>query len=97
MSTIHCPAGHKFSDGLIPPPHGWKLISEEKLENAYDQLLDHVDDREKFDLQVGLIVNDKNFQAYVCPECGRLLVFTGGLSKPTLVYAPESAAVGLAE
>ena len=89
MATIKCPAEHIFSDGQVPCPHGWTLISESNFDKALDDLLELARKGGDFDGQAMPILASHGLPSYICPECGRLLVFRNGLDKPATIYKPE--------
>src|SRR5882757_9274917 len=78
MGSIVCPAGHAFSDGLIPSPYAWTLISDEKLFRALDEISAMMRAGKDFDEISTFAKKSHGHQAYICPECGRLLVFEDG-------------------
>lgn len=92
MGTIWCPGGHNFPDTLGPSPDAWLLIADEKLEIILDELVDMfkrdlaVDD---FEDRAAHSVSSHSVPAYVCPDCGRLIVFENGLDKPATSYRRE--------
>jgi hypothetical protein len=89
MPTIACPGGHIVSDGLIPSPNAWRLISDEKLEDALDEIVAMVKAGEDVDARAASVMSAHSHAAYMCPECGRLLVFENGLDRPATSYRRE--------
>lgn len=89
MGTIHCPGGHSFSDGVIPCPYEWNLISDEHLDAALDEI-EGLDWNAEFagDKADGAI-RGRSHIAYRCPHCERLLVFENGIDKPATSYRRE--------
>ena len=89
MGTITCPAGHIFSDGQVPSPYGWTLISEANVERAVDDIMKLVESGEEVEAEVTFSIFSHGSHTYICPECGRLLVFDRGLDKPSVSYKRE--------
>jgi hypothetical protein len=90
MATITCPAGHSFSDGQIPSPYEWVLISDENIGRTTDKIIEltraGADDVEAW---AEVVIRSYGYPAYICPECGRLLVFEDGIDKPAASYRRE--------
>jgi hypothetical protein len=88
MGQISC-NGHSFSDGLIPCPYGWKLVSDEK----FDAVLNEIVELSKVSCDLELDVVEPfikhGHQAYICPHCGRLLIFFDGLDNPATIFRRE--------
>lgn len=89
MATITCPGGHSFSDGQIPSPYAWTLISDANLESALDRIIDRAKAGKDVEAQTGVIMNAYGYPAYICPECERLLVFDKGIENPATSYRRE--------
>lgn len=88
MPTINCVGGHSFSDGLIPSPHDWRLLSDEKVESVVEEIERHT--REGADPAWALSVIDQHsLPVVICPMCGRLLLFKDGWDKPAVSYKKE--------
>lgn len=89
MGTISCFCGCSFSDGLVPSPHEWKLISEANLEQAINEI-------EELDWQAAFAgdkadwaIRDRALPVYKCPHCERMLIFENGLDKQAVSYLRE--------
>ena len=89
MGTIHCPGGHTFSDGEVPSPYGYTLISEEKLDMAVDTIVERVAAGGDIGDNVDAFVRDYGQKAYICPKCGRIIAFYNGIDKPATSYRRE--------
>ena len=90
MPTITCPAGHSFSGGQIPCPYEWMLISDENIGRATDQIIELTRAREEdVEARAEVVIRSYGYPAYICPECGRLLVFEDGRDKPATSYRRE--------
>ena len=89
MATITCAAGHSFSDGAIPSPFAWTLISDENFERFTDKIIELTRAAEDVDAQAAFVMKSYGYPAYICPECGRLLVFEDGIDKPATSYSRE--------
>jgi len=89
MGTIHCPGGHTFSDGEIPCPYEYQLLSEAHFMAALDEV-------EKLDWQAEYAgdkadwaIRSRSIIAYRCPHCERMLIFENGIDKPATSYRRE--------
>lgn len=89
MATISCPGEHSFSDGLIPSPYAWTLISDVNLERALDRIIEQAKAGEDAEAQAGVIMGSLGYPAYICPECKRLLVFENGIENRATSYRRE--------
>lgn len=89
MATINCPGGHTFSDGELPSPYGWTLISDANLERALDAIIGQAKADEDVDAQAEVIMGSHGLTTYKCPECGRLIVFENGIENPAASYRRE--------
>ena len=89
MGTIHCPGGHTFSDGQIPSPYGWLLMSEEQLELAFNEVVELDPKTEYAGDKMQWAILSRGLVTYRCPHCERLLVFEHGLDKPAASYRRE--------
>jgi hypothetical protein len=89
MGTVTCPAGHSFSDGAIPSPYAWTLISDQNFELFTDKIIELTRAGEDVDAQAASVMKSYGYHAYICPKCGRLLVFEDGLDKPATSYKRE--------
>jgi hypothetical protein len=85
MGQISC-NGHSFSDSLIPCPYGWKLVSDEKFDLVLDEIVQLVKVSSDFNLEIIDPFVKHGHQAYICPHCGRLLVFFNGIDKPATIF-----------
>jgi hypothetical protein len=89
MGTIHCPGGHTFSDGQIPCPYEWKLISDENLDVALDEV-ENLDWKAEFaGDKADWAIRGRSLITYRCPHCERMLVFEHGIDKPATSYRRE--------
>lgn len=90
MGTIRCACRHLFSDGEIPCPYGWTLISDANLGDATDKIVELTKAGEE-DAEVRAEVTMRSYGhfAYICPKCSRLLVFEKGLDRPATSYRRE--------
>lgn len=89
MGTIHCRCGHSFSDGELPCPHEWTLLSEIQLGLALDDIIDLAARDCDFEVLSYHAISSRRLPTYQCPECKRLLVFERGLGEPATSYRPE--------
>jgi len=89
MGTIYCGAGHAFTDIVTPSPHAWTLISDVKFELLLDELMRLVRENEDNETKAGVMMQAYGIPAYICPECGRMVVFENGLNKPAVSYKRE--------
>ncbi len=89
MATITCHAGHSFSDGEIPSPYAWTLISDVNLEHALDEIIGLAKAGEDADARAEMIMRTYGHPSYICPECKRLLVFENGIANPATSYRRE--------
>ena len=89
MATIHCPGGHSFSDGEIPSPYAYTLISEGNLEVAVEAIVAGIAAGGNVGDQVDAFIRSNGSSTYICPECGRILVFEKGLENPATSYRRE--------
>ena len=89
MPSIHCPGGHSFSDGGIPSPYGFLMISEEKEEPLVDSIMETIEQGDDVEAKISYLLPHHAVRAYKCPECGRLLLFENGLSEALTSYRPE--------
>jgi hypothetical protein len=89
MGTIHCPCGRTFSDGAIPCPHEWTLISEGDLFAALDEI-EQLDWKAEFaGDKADWSIRSRSSIAYRCPHCERMLVFEDGIDKRATSYRRE--------
>jgi hypothetical protein len=89
MATIYC-VGHSFSDTADPSPNEWMLISEAKLNDATDLIIERTRNGEDIEAEVGVIMSlTYGHQAYICPHCARLLVFFDGPDEPATIFRRE--------
>ncbi len=89
MATIICSGGHSFSDGEIPSPYEWTLISDINLGDALDKIIGQTRAGADIEAQAGVIMSSYGHIAYICPECKRLLVFENGIENPATSYRRE--------
>ncbi|HEV7694407.1 MAG TPA: hypothetical protein VGO52_26460 [Hyphomonadaceae bacterium] len=89
MTTISCPGGHTFSDGEIPSPYAWELISEANLEEATNEIISLIGKGGDLEADIPYAISVRSHSTYICPECRRLLVFENGLDKPAASYKRE--------
>jgi hypothetical protein len=89
MGTIHCPGGHIFSDGEIPSPFEWQLISEANFEEALSEV-EALDWKAEFaGDKADWAFRSRGHTTYRCPHCERILVFEQGIDKPATSYRRE--------
>lgn len=89
MANIRCLCGYVFSDGQLPCPHAYTLISDENIEAVIDGLEGLVVGNNDIDAQAGFLINSKGVNTYKCPSCSRLLIFDKGLTKQASIYKKE--------
>ena len=90
MPTITCSAAHSFSAGAIPCPYEWMLISDENIGHALDKIIELTRaGEEDFEVTAEVLIRSYGYPAYICPKCGRLLVFESGRDKPATSYGRE--------
>ena len=89
MGSIHCPGGHIFSDGEVPSPYLYHLISDEQVEGLVAAITDAIRDGEDVEARIGYLITTRGIDTYRCESCGRLLLFSRppGLGESDL---PES-------
>ena len=76
-----CYCGKHMSNTLCPSPDGYEVYSEEEMDKIWD-LPEGVDALDYRDFPSSKI------NAYVCPDCGRIMVFKAG-EDHFYSYAPE--------
>ena len=67
------------------------LISEANLEPAVDEITQGIAEGGDVDDYVDQSIRTYGRPTYICPECGRLLIFVNGLEKPANSYLPENS------
>jgi len=89
MANISCECGHVFSDGQIPCPYEYNLVSDKKGESLTEQIIDVAENEEDIFPKVDYLISQAGTSVYKCPECKGLLVFWNGLEKKASYYKKE--------
>jgi hypothetical protein len=96
MPNLTCPCGESISLSPIPNPQGFKILAESVLEDLVERLVDSCTDDvskpefEKRAYQTLHVSTPGILQAYECPNCRRLAVFSRASdSVPALWFQRE--------
>ena len=101
MPKLTCLCGESINLSQIPNPHGFKLIPERVFDTLVERLVDvyaQSPSQAEFETQVHeeLYLQAHGIaQAYACPTCGRLAVFSRASdTSPALWFSVEKAQQG---
>jgi hypothetical protein len=86
VANISCSCGNVFSDGQIPCPYEYNLISDEQNEDLTERLVEVVKNEEDVFPKVDYLISRMGVSVYKCPSCGGLLVFWEGLEMEATYY-----------
>ena len=89
MSTIYCPGGHSFSDSEIPSRVSFRLIPDATVEGLVSDVIDAVRGGDDVESTVTFKILSSGASAYICPHCGRFLVFRDNKTAEADSYRPE--------
>ncbi len=98
MPKLVCRCGHVINLSEIPCPHGLLLISESEIEPLVDQLLQACQTQnsiKELEWQFYTAIQSTQRpgirQAYICPHCGRMAIFSNTTDNTPVVWlTPET-------
>jgi hypothetical protein len=89
MPKLECDCGYVLNLSIVPSPYGFAMIGERDLEELRERLETAISQRAVW-IDAVSSENEAVRQAYVCPRCGRLHLFsTGSDSRELAVWTPE--------
>ena len=81
MPQLLCKCGERFDLVTIPSPHGYHMISEQRA----DEIEPTTDAA-----HIAQVLFRGSFEAYRCPNCGRLAIFWEKRGNSPTFYLPEA-------